>query len=280
MQAWEEAKNSGELDSDSTDSGDEDELTGVELLRDLEEPALRALLGTAPVARPSRIEWPKRVLRQTILVSSVAAEIESNIDRVDWDADCYEECRRLLQWETKRIETISDDRGPEEIPVLVDFEVQHWIAEALEGATRATELIIDRVAPAGVYCPSRGEEEGRKEAGGLDPAAGRAAQAVMRAATADPLSDSQLEQVVKLALGKRVPAGATSKAATAHAASAATGGGDPSQASAPAMEPAATIRPSGGWNPRTRVRVTPQTSPDREVHHLRWAGYGSHHRNC
>ncbi len=227
MQAWEEAKNSGELDSDSTDSGDEDELTGIELLGDLEEPAPCAPLGTAPVARPSRIEWPKRILGQTILVSSIAAEIESNIDRVDWDADCYEECRRLHQRETKRIETISDDRGPEEISVLVDFQVQHWIAEALEGATRATELIIDRVASAGVYQPNRGDEEGRKKAGGLDPAAGRAAQAVMRAATADPLSDSQLERVVKLALGKRVPVALT-----------AVGGGSPSQASAPAVEPA------------------------------------------
>jgi hypothetical protein len=137
------------------------------------------------------------------------------------------------------METISEDRGAEEIPVLVDLEVQLWIAEALEGATRASELIRDRVAPAGVCCPSRGEEESRKEAGGLNPAAGNAAQAVMRAVTADPLSDSQLERVVKLALGKRVPtAGRTSKAAAAHAAPDATGGGDSSQASALAMEPA------------------------------------------
>jgi hypothetical protein len=35
LQAWEEARNSGELDSDGTDSGDEGELTGNELLRDL-----------------------------------------------------------------------------------------------------------------------------------------------------------------------------------------------------------------------------------------------------
>jgi hypothetical protein len=39
MQAWEEAKNSGELDSDSGSSDDEDELTGRELLRDLDPPA-------------------------------------------------------------------------------------------------------------------------------------------------------------------------------------------------------------------------------------------------
>jgi hypothetical protein len=165
-----------ELGSDSIDSGDEDELTGIELLRDLEEPAPRVSLGTAPAARPSRIEWPKRVLRQTILVSSIAAEIKLNIDRVDWDADCYEECRRLLQQETKQIETISDDRGPEEIPVLLDFKVQHWIAEALEGATRATELIIDRVASAGVYRPDRGggPEEGRRpRSGGRQGSTGR-----------------------------------------------------------------------------------------------------------
>jgi hypothetical protein len=59
----------------------------------------------------------------------------------------------------------------------------------------------------------------------------------MRAATADPLSDSQLERVVKLALGKRVPAaGATSNAAAAHAAPAVTDDVDSSQASAPATE--------------------------------------------
>jgi hypothetical protein len=237
MQAWEEARNSGELDSDSTDSEDEGQLNDNELLRDLEGPATVALPSAAPVARPSHIEWPKRVLRQTILVSSIAAEIESNIDRTDLDADCYAECRRLLQREAKRMEAISEDRGAEEIPVLVDLEAQHWIAEALEGVARASELIGDRVAPAGVCCPSRGEEGSRKEAGGLSPAAERGAQAVMRAATADPLSDSQLERVVKLALGKRVPAaGATSKAAAAHAAPAVTSGGDSSQASAPVME--------------------------------------------
>jgi hypothetical protein len=227
MRAWEEAKNSGELDSDGIDSGDEDDLTGIELLRDLEEPTPRAPPSTAPAAWPSRIEWPKRVLRQTILVSSIAAEIESNIDQVDWDADCYEGCRRLLQRETKRIETISDDRGPEEIPVLVDFKLQHWIAEALEGATRATELIIGRVASASVCRPSLGKGEGRERAGVLDPATGRAAQAVMEAATADPLSDALLERIVKLALGKRIPI-----------APAVTGDRDPSRAATPAIGPA------------------------------------------
>ncbi len=141
----------------------------------MEEPAQGALPDVAPVALPSRIEWPKRVLRQTILVSSIAAEIESNIDRADWDADCYEECWRLLQREAKRMETVSEDRGPEEIPVLVDLEVLHWIAEALEGATHASGLIGDRMAPAGECRPSHCKGESRKEAGSPDPAARRAA---------------------------------------------------------------------------------------------------------
>ncbi len=84
-------------------------------------------------------------------------------------------------------------------------------------------LIIGQVASMGMHCLNLG----RKEAGALDPAACRATQAVMRAATADPLSDAQLEQIVKLAFGKRVPI-----------ASATMGSGDPPQATTPAMEPA------------------------------------------
>jgi hypothetical protein len=79
----------------------------------------------------------------------------------------------------------------------------------------------------------RESERGKRpQSGGCE-----AAQAVMRAATTDPLSDSQLERVVRLALGKRVPAASTtSKAAVAHAATATTSGRDSSRASAPAVE--------------------------------------------
>ncbi len=59
-----------------------------ELLRDLDQPALRTLASTAQAARLSHIKWTKRILRETILVSGIAAEIKSNIDRADWDADC------------------------------------------------------------------------------------------------------------------------------------------------------------------------------------------------
>jgi hypothetical protein len=67
---------------------------------------------------------------------------------------------------------VSDDRGPEEIPVLMDFEVQHWVAEALENATHATELILGRVASMGMRRPNLDQEE----AGDLDPVASRATQ--------------------------------------------------------------------------------------------------------
>ncbi len=88
MRAWEEAKDSGELDSDGSSSEDEDELTGIEILRDLDPPASCPPADTAPVVQSSRLEWPKKVLQQTNLVSGIAAEIESNINRADWDADC------------------------------------------------------------------------------------------------------------------------------------------------------------------------------------------------
>jgi hypothetical protein len=83
MRAWEEAKDSGELDSDGSSSEDEDELTGVELLRDLDPPAPCPPVDVAPEAQSGRLEWPKKVLQQTSLVSSIAAEIELNINRAD-----------------------------------------------------------------------------------------------------------------------------------------------------------------------------------------------------
>jgi hypothetical protein len=200
MRTWEEAKDSGELDSNSSSSEDEDELTGIELLRDLDPPAPCTPADAAPTARSGRLEWPKKVLQQTNLVSSIAAEIELNINWADWDADCYEGCRKLLLREMQRMGTVSDDQGPEEIPVLVELEVQQWVDEALRKAARATEHILDRIASMGVRHP----DKDREEAGDFDLADSKAAQIVMRAVTGYPLNDAQLERIVKLALGKRV----------------------------------------------------------------------------
>jgi len=108
----------------------------------------------APKARSSCIDWPKRVLQQTILVLSIAAEIESNINQTDWDENCHNECRKLLQHEARWLKDISEKRGTEEILVLVDLEVQHWIAETLEGATHASELVGDLITQIGVQCTS------------------------------------------------------------------------------------------------------------------------------
>jgi hypothetical protein len=128
------------------------------------------------------------------------AEIKLNINRADWDADCNEGCRKLLLRETQRMGTVSDDRGPEETPVLVELEVQQWVDEALRNAARAAERILDRVASMGVRRP----DQGCREASDFDLADSKAAQVVMRAVTAYPLNDMQLERIVKLALGKRV----------------------------------------------------------------------------
>ncbi len=108
--------------------------------------------------------------------------------------------------------TVLDDRGSEEILVLVELEVQQWVDEVLRNAARATERILDRVASLGVRRPDRDYGE----AGDFDLADSKAAQTVMRAATAYPLNDMQLERIVRLALGKRV-----------LEATAATAGGDP-----------------------------------------------------
>ncbi len=57
----------------------------------------------------------------------------------------------------------------------------------------------------GVHRPNLGQEE----AGVFNLTTSRVTQAVMRAVTAYPLSDAQLERIVRLALGKRVLAAST-----------------------------------------------------------------------
>ncbi len=82
----------------------------------------------------------------------------------------------------------------------MELEVQQWVDEALRNAARATERTLDRVASMGVHRPDQDCEE----ASNFDLADSKAAQTVMRAVTAYPLNDMQLERIVKLALGKRV----------------------------------------------------------------------------
>ena len=70
--------------------------------------------------------------------------------------------------------TISEDRGPEEIPVLVELEVQQWVDEALRNTARATKRILDRVASMGVRRP----DQDCGEASDFDLADSKAAQVV------------------------------------------------------------------------------------------------------
>ncbi|MFN9903513.1 MAG: hypothetical protein ACK55Z_33015, partial [bacterium] len=56
MQTWEEAKDSGELDSDSSSSEDELELTGRELLLDLDPPAQCPPADAAPAELAGRLQ--------------------------------------------------------------------------------------------------------------------------------------------------------------------------------------------------------------------------------
>jgi hypothetical protein len=67
---WKEMKDT--LCTSNTDSEEEDELTGEVLPRTLDKISAGASPAAAPKAVSSYIEWPKRVLRQTILVSSNA----------------------------------------------------------------------------------------------------------------------------------------------------------------------------------------------------------------
>ena len=82
------------------------------MLQDLDPPAPCPPADAVPTARSGRLEWPKKVLQQTNLVSSIAAEIELNINRADWDAECYEGCLKLLMRETQRIGTVCENFIP------------------------------------------------------------------------------------------------------------------------------------------------------------------------
>jgi hypothetical protein len=60
-----------------------------------ETPAATSRAGT-PNTVKSEADWLKRVLRQSVLVSRISVEIRTDTDKVDWDENCYKECRRLL----------------------------------------------------------------------------------------------------------------------------------------------------------------------------------------
>jgi hypothetical protein len=96
MRVWKEMKDTGDLCTSDTDSEEEDKLTREGLLQTLNEMWAAASPVATPKAESSNIDWPKRVLQQTILVSSIASEIEADTGRADWDKSSYEECCKLF----------------------------------------------------------------------------------------------------------------------------------------------------------------------------------------
>jgi hypothetical protein len=146
----------------------------------------------------------------------------------------------------------------------MELEIQYWIDEALENATRATGRILGRAASTGVRLPSLDQEE----ASNFDLTASKAAQAVMRAVTAYPLSDAQLERIVRMTLGKRVIAATTT-----------TAGGNPPPRQQPRQSgPPAVSMPSRKRCLRTRMRATAQTAPVQRDRRLQAAGPNPHRR--
>jgi hypothetical protein len=100
MLVWEEMKDTGELCTSDTDSEAEYKPTGEELRQTLDKVSTTTHAAEALRADLEGADWPQRVLRLTIFVSSIAAEILRDTNRTDWDEICYEECQKLLVQET------------------------------------------------------------------------------------------------------------------------------------------------------------------------------------
>jgi len=125
--------------------------------------------GDRMFADRSEFDWSKRTMRQGILVSRIAAEILKDTGRASWNENCYEECGKLLLQEIARLKDIFADRG-----------------------TNST-LVEDRVAEIGLRRTNPDEDR---------TAAERARRAVLDAAESEPLSDSQMERLLRAALVK------------------------------------------------------------------------------
>ena len=149
--------------------------------------------GDRMFADRSEFDWSKRTMRQGILVSRIAAEILKDTGRASWNENCYEECGKLLLQEIARLKDIFADRGTKNISVLVDQRTQQWVDEALEKARLASTLVEDRVAEIGLRRTNPGEDR---------TAAERARRAVLDPAESEPLSDSQMERLLRAALVK------------------------------------------------------------------------------
>jgi hypothetical protein len=148
------------------------------------------------------VDWTKKVLRQCVYVSRISSEIMKDIEKVDWDENCYEECRRLLLQETMRLGDVYGDRGVKKNFGLASREALRWTTEALGQAKRASRFVEDRFVKIGAERRAREEEQARRRLGVPIPTAKIARRIVLDAANKDPISDSHMEILVKGAFPK------------------------------------------------------------------------------
>jgi hypothetical protein len=148
------------------------------------------------------VDWTKKVLRQCVYVSRISSEIMKDIDKVDWDENCYEECRRLLLHETMRLGDVYGDRGVKKNFGLASREALRWTTDALGQAKRASRFVEDRFVKIGAERRAREEEQARRRLGVPIPTAKIAMRIVLDAANKDPISDSHMEILVKGAFPK------------------------------------------------------------------------------
>jgi hypothetical protein len=168
-----------------------------------ETPAATSRAGT-PNTVKSEADWLKRVLRQSVLVSRISAEIRTDTDKADWDENCYKECCRLLLQETRRLGEVYGGRGAGDISVMVGWEVLRWTADALEQAKQTSNFVEDRIVRIGAERAAWEKELARRRLGVPIPTPENARRILLEAAEKDPISDAAMELVVRAAIPEKV----------------------------------------------------------------------------
>jgi hypothetical protein len=168
-----------------------------------ETPAATSRAGTSNTVK-SEADWLKRVLRQSVLVSRISAEIRTDTDKADWDENCYKECRRLLLQETRRLGEVYGGRGAGDISVMVGWEVLRWTADALEQAKQTSNFVEDRIVRIGAERAAWEKELARRRLGVPIPTPENARRILLEAAEKDPISDAAMERVVRAAIPEKV----------------------------------------------------------------------------
>ncbi len=227
--------------SKNDDTNEKNKPVGDNPSRHFDKTSVSTSSAETPKTKRSEVDWPKQVLRQCILVSRISAEIMNDIDKVDWNENCYKECRQLLLQESMQLGDVLGGRGVEKISGLAGWEMLRWTADALEQAKRASRFVEDRIVKIGAERAAREEEQARRRLGVPIPTAENARRIVLDAARKDPISDSHMEILVRATLPKKpiLPWIRVDKTATAGVSLAKrSGSGDTAQTFETAIESA------------------------------------------